>query len=124
MCTELNFLLNSFFFFLTIKSRLSASFGVRSSFQLHGGLLRSVFRAPMSFFDTTPTGRILSRFSNDLHTVDHEIADYVDIFVFIILQLAVVMLTIVVITPFCKSECFLLFDVSQMNSLKFHVLPS
>jgi len=77
-----------------------ASFGVRSSFQLHGSVLRSVLRAPMYFFDTTPTGRILSRFSKDMYTVDNEIADYVDIFVFIVLQLAVVMVTIVVITPY------------------------
>jgi hypothetical protein len=56
----------------------------------------------MFFFDTTPTGRILSRFSRDVHTVDHELADCLDIFVFIVLQLTVVMLTIVMITPFCK----------------------
>ncbi|KAL7541096.1 hypothetical protein ACHAXR_012630 [Thalassiosira sp. AJA248-18] len=83
-----------------VRSYGLASFGVRSSFQLHGSVLRSVLCAPMSFFDTTPTGRILSRFSKDIHTVDHEIADYVDIFVFIVLQLAVVMVSIVVITPF------------------------
>lgn len=57
----------------------------------------------MFFFDTTPTGRILSRFSRDIHTIDHEIADAVDIFVFIVFQLSVVILTIVLITPFCKS---------------------
>ena len=62
----------------------------------------------MFFFDTTPTGRILSRFSRDIHTVDHELADALDIFVFIVFQLTVVMLTIVMITPFCKYlvSCF------------------
>lgn len=35
-----------------------------------------------------------------MHTIDHEIADYLDIFVFIVLQLAVVMVSIVVITPY------------------------
>ena len=64
-----------------IRSYGLASFGVRSSFSLHGGVLRSVLRAPMSFFDTTPTGRILARFSKDMHTVDSEIADFLDIFV-------------------------------------------
>jgi ABC-type multidrug transport system fused ATPase/permease subunit len=56
----------------------------------------------MSFFDTTPTGRILSRFSRDIYTVDNEIADSLDIFVYIILQLTVVMVTIMMITPFCE----------------------
>jgi len=76
-----------------------ASFGVKSSSSLHGRVLRSVMRAPMRFFDTTPTGRILSRFSKDMHSIDHEIADFVDIFLFLILQLAIVMGSIIVVTP-------------------------
>jgi len=83
-----------------IRSYALASFGVRSSFVLHGNVLRSVLKAPMSFFDTTPTGRILSRFSKDMFSVDNEIADFVDLFVFIVLQLIVVMVSIVVITPY------------------------
>ena len=58
----------------------------------------------MWFFDTTPTGRILSRFSKDIYSIDNEIADFIDIFVFIVLQLMVVMLSIVVITPLCESH--------------------
>jgi ABC-type multidrug transport system fused ATPase/permease subunit len=54
-------------------------FSIRSARKLHGNVLRSVLTAPMSFFDTTPTGRILSRFSKDIFTVDQELADMVSI---------------------------------------------
>ncbi|KAI8866883.1 hypothetical protein GQ42DRAFT_181032 [Ramicandelaber brevisporus] len=36
----------------------------------HEGMLTSVLRSPMSWFDTTPSGRILNRFSRDQSVVD------------------------------------------------------
>ncbi|KAI8342382.1 multi drug resistance-associated protein MRP [Chlamydoabsidia padenii] len=43
---------------------------IRSAKVLHSEMLDSVIRSPMSFFDTTPLGRILNRFSKDQHTID------------------------------------------------------
>ena len=43
---------------------------VRSSYTLHNKLLENVLAAPMSFFDTTPLGRIVNRFSKDMDDVD------------------------------------------------------
>ena len=43
---------------------------VDASRKLHNAMLDNVMRAPMSFFDTTPTGRIVNRFSRDVETTD------------------------------------------------------
>ncbi|KAI8318339.1 hypothetical protein GQ54DRAFT_341905 [Martensiomyces pterosporus] len=46
---------------------------VRSGRTTHNNMLLAVFRSPMSFFDTTPLGRILQRFSKDQNSVDEVI---------------------------------------------------
>ncbi|ODQ67153.1 multidrug resistance-associated protein 1 [Nadsonia fulvescens var. elongata DSM 6958] len=47
---------------------------IHSAKELHNRMLNSVMRAPMSFFETTPLGRILNRFSNDMFKVDEVLA--------------------------------------------------
>lgn len=44
--------------------------GVRASRRLHAQLLRAVLRAPLTWYDTTPLGRILTRFSKDVDSID------------------------------------------------------
>ena len=41
--------------------------------KIHNRMLRNVFSAPMAFFDTTPLGRLVNRFSKDLDTADNAI---------------------------------------------------
>ncbi|KAF5286638.1 hypothetical protein FQA39_LY16212 [Lamprigera yunnana] len=43
---------------------------------LHNAMLNGIVRAPLSFFDVTPTGRILSRFSKDVDVMDTSLPFY------------------------------------------------
>lgn len=43
---------------------------LKGSKMLHNRMLSRVMRAPMSWFNTTPSGRIINRFSKDIDTVD------------------------------------------------------
>lgn len=47
---------------------------LRASSKLHTFLLQSVSRARLQFFDTTPLGQLMNRFSKDIEAVDQDVA--------------------------------------------------
>ncbi|SCV70702.1 BQ2448_3464 [Microbotryum intermedium] len=53
----------------------SVFIGYNASRSLHRGAIQGVMHAPMSFFDTTPLGRIMNRFSKDIDTIDNTLND-------------------------------------------------
>lgn len=59
---------------LTIRGLILAQHRLGTSLKLHSELLVSILGAPVSFFDTTPLGRILNRFSSDILTVDETLS--------------------------------------------------
>ncbi|KGL76195.1 Canalicular multispecific organic anion transporter 1, partial [Tinamus guttatus] len=59
--------------FLFLATLLSAHGAVQASRVMHQKLLSNILHVPMSFFDTTPTGRIVNRFAKDIFTVDETI---------------------------------------------------
>ncbi|KAG0303235.1 Canalicular multispecific organic anion transporter 1, partial [Dissophora globulifera] len=57
--------------------------GIRASRIIYDQLLTRVLRLPMSFFDVTPMGRILNRFSSDISAIDSQLPwEWKDLFKF------------------------------------------
>ncbi|KAL3857797.1 hypothetical protein ACJMK2_012432 [Sinanodonta woodiana] len=57
-------------FFVVFATR-----SVRASSLLHEKMLTRILHCPMSFFDTTPSGRILNRFSRDIEFIDNTLTE-------------------------------------------------
>jgi ABC-type multidrug transport system fused ATPase/permease subunit len=81
--------------------------GIRAAQSMHNKMLRSVLHAPIRFFDSTPVGRILQRFSRDIESVDvylqwsfsAAVNCALQVIVSIVLILTLMPLMIFVITP-------------------------
>jgi ATP-binding cassette subfamily C (CFTR/MRP) protein 1 len=79
-----------FFFSLSLTI-----FGTTSSkFMLNQAITR-VLRAPMSFFDTTPLGRITNRFSRDVDTMDNNLTDAIRMYFLTLAMITAVFVLII-----------------------------
>nr|XP_033816969.1 canalicular multispecific organic anion transporter 2 isoform X3 [Geotrypetes seraphini] len=56
-----------------ISSFTLAMAGIGAARKLHVALLDNKFHTPQSFYDTTPIGRIINRFSKDIYVIDEVI---------------------------------------------------
>lgn len=73
--------------------------GLGMSKKIFGVLLHKVVRAEIRFFDSTPVGRIMNRFSKDIEEIDQELPAYGEALVACTLSCASVFVVICMITP-------------------------
>lgn len=79
-----------------VFSTILSTCGTNSSKTMLQRAMTRVLRAPMSFFDTTPLGRITNRFSKDIHVMDNELTDAMRIYSLTITMIVSVMVLIIV----------------------------
>lgn len=63
-------------FCISILSSINASIGTyKAANNIHDSMLDNVVRSTVRFFDTTPSGRIINRFSKDIETIDNSLSN-------------------------------------------------
>ena len=92
-------LMFAFAFWLTIA-------GTTSSKTLMAQAMERVLRAPMSFFDTTPIGRIINRFSKDVDVMDNNLTDAIRMYFLTLAMISSVCILIIAYFPYFAIALF------------------
>lgn len=98
--------------------------------KLHKALLHGVMRASLLFFDTTPMGRILARFSKDVEELDNNLPYVVvdgiycllEVSKFILQPASIDLLCILLELIFLWAENKLLLELSRNLYFNLHIL--
>lgn len=97
---------------IVIRSFTVTKLGLKTAQIFFSQILHSILHAPMSFFDTTPSGRILSRASTDQTNVDL----FVPFFMAVTLAMYITLLSIIIITcQYAWPTIFLLIPLGWLN---------
>ncbi|KAJ5078871.1 multidrug-resistance like protein 1 isoform i [Anaeramoeba ignava] len=88
------------FLFAFIFSGVWVFGSLKASKRIHNDLLFAITRAPTRFFDTTPIGRILNRFSKDILDIDLFIMSHFENFISTGIYLLAVLLVIASVAPY------------------------
>ncbi|CAD8094735.1 unnamed protein product [Paramecium primaurelia] len=107
------------------------SFQVQNTTQeIHNNMLNSLIKAPVSYFDVNPSGRIINRFSNDLSLCDYstntvilDVLEIIGYFCFALVTLAILqpfflIMIVFIILVDCYQYNFLKKIISQLKELE------
>lgn len=83
-----------------ISSYTLAMGNIGAARRLHANLLTNKLHTPQSFFDTTPIGRIINRFSKDIYVIDEALPSTVLMFLGTFCASLSTMIVIVCSTPY------------------------
>ncbi|XP_060767544.1 ATP-binding cassette sub-family C member 12 [Neoarius graeffei] len=73
---------------------------LHASSKLHDTMFKRILASPMSFFDTTPTGRMVNRFSKDQDEIDAILPFNMENFLQFCLMVTTIVLTVCVVFPY------------------------
>jgi ATP-binding cassette subfamily C (CFTR/MRP) protein 1 len=80
-----------------------------AALMLHNNAFSSLMRAPMTFFDTTPIGRIINRFSRDQDVIDNQLGDTIRMTLTTGIQACFTFILISTVTPYFLICCLPIF---------------
>lgn len=83
-------------FLMFVFSVTLTTLGTRASRVMLQNAMTRVLRAPMSFFDTTPLGRITNRFAKDVDILDNNLTDAMRMYFFTLAMIISVFILIIV----------------------------
>ena len=96
--------------FLIARSQWAVFGGIRACERVFSTMTRRVLHAPMSYFDTTPLGRMLNRFTYDVEQVDIILSQFMSIFIIACSWLVAGQVVMISLVPFMAAiNAFVLF---------------
>lgn len=94
---------------------------LHASWKIHQWLLRSVTHARFRFFDSTPLGRIMNRFSKDVEAIDQEVAPTAIGMLHCMSAVLMIVILISIITPgFLIAGVFITIVYCALGALYLH----
>jgi ABC-type multidrug transport system fused ATPase/permease subunit len=83
----------------SVRTVMSVVANEALSLNIHSQALLAVFRSPVSYFDSTRTGRILNRFSSDLSQIDGQMVNTTLAFIIASVGLLLSVVSVVLMAP-------------------------